>query len=102
MAIPSALAALSCNCGVKKSDRRYVAGVRFGPKADIRFPIRSRAIVPETLISQLGCGSIPMVGGKATMKRQIIATILTAMLGIAGAKAQEANQTIRRVVTGLD
>jgi naringenin degradation protein FdeH len=36
------------------------------------------------------------------MKRQIIATLLTVMLGVAGAKAQDANQTVRRVVTGLD
>jgi naringenin degradation protein FdeH len=36
------------------------------------------------------------------MKRQIIAALLTVMLGVAGAKAQDANQTIRRVVTGLD
>jgi mannose-6-phosphate isomerase-like protein (cupin superfamily) len=36
------------------------------------------------------------------MKRQIIATLLTVMLGVTGTKAQDANQTVRRVVTGLD
>ena len=36
------------------------------------------------------------------MKQQIIATMVTAVLAIAGAQAQEENQAIRRVVTGLD
>ena len=36
------------------------------------------------------------------MKHQIIATTLTAVLGVAGAQAQDGNQTMRRVVTGLD
>ena len=36
------------------------------------------------------------------MKHKIIATMLTALLGIAGAQAQDGNQTMRRVVTGLD
>jgi mannose-6-phosphate isomerase-like protein (cupin superfamily) len=36
------------------------------------------------------------------MKNQIIATILTAVLGIASARAEDGNQTMRRVVTGLD
>jgi naringenin degradation protein FdeH len=36
------------------------------------------------------------------MKNQIVATILTAVFGIAGAQAQDANQAMRRVVTGLD
>jgi mannose-6-phosphate isomerase-like protein (cupin superfamily) len=43
-----------------------------------------------------------MVGGNATMKHQIIATIVTAVLGIASARADDASQTMRRVVTGLD
>jgi mannose-6-phosphate isomerase-like protein (cupin superfamily) len=36
------------------------------------------------------------------MKHQIIATTLTALLGVAGAQAQDGNQAMRRVVTGLD
>jgi mannose-6-phosphate isomerase-like protein (cupin superfamily) len=36
------------------------------------------------------------------MKHQIIATTLTAVLGVAGAQAQDGNQAMRRVVTGLD
>jgi len=36
------------------------------------------------------------------MKHQIIATMLTALLAVAGAQAQDGNQTMRRVVTGLD
>ena len=36
------------------------------------------------------------------MKHQIIATILTIVLGITGAQAQEGSRTMRRVVTGLD
>lgn len=36
------------------------------------------------------------------MKRHILATILTAVLGVAGAQAQDGNQAMRRVVTGLD
>jgi hypothetical protein len=36
------------------------------------------------------------------MKQQIIATIMTAVLGTISAQAQDQNQTMRRVVTGLD
>jgi mannose-6-phosphate isomerase-like protein (cupin superfamily) len=36
------------------------------------------------------------------MKHRIIATILTTVLAIASARAEDANQTMRRVVTGLD
>jgi hypothetical protein len=36
------------------------------------------------------------------MKQQIIATMMTAVLGTISAQAQDQNQTMRRVVTGLD
>jgi mannose-6-phosphate isomerase-like protein (cupin superfamily) len=36
------------------------------------------------------------------MKHPIIATIITALLGIAAARAEDGSQTMRRVVTGLD
>jgi len=36
------------------------------------------------------------------MKHPIIATIMTALLGIAAARAEDGSQTMRRVVTGLD
>src|SRR5262245_47192978 len=36
------------------------------------------------------------------MKNQIIATIVTTVISVAGARAEDGNQTMRRVVTGLD
>src|SRR5215467_5661327 len=44
----------------------------------------------------------PTLGEHASMKRHIIATILITVLGIIGAQAPKGNQTMRRVVTGLD
>jgi hypothetical protein len=44
----------------------------------------------------------PTLGGNATMKQQITATILTAVLATTIARAQDGNQAMRRVVTGLD
>jgi mannose-6-phosphate isomerase-like protein (cupin superfamily) len=42
------------------------------------------------------------MGENATMKHQIIATMVAAVLAIAGAQAQDGSQAMRRVVTGLD
>jgi len=44
----------------------------------------------------------PTLGEHASMKRHIIATILITVLGITRAQARRGNQTMRRVVTGLD